>query len=150
MFSGAKLVALERENLGYEKLTDLCEFLDWKTFPQQDKNQFQLICLAQPEFHIISLFVLCRDLGKINDKSIKETEGSLSFIFYDNPTKVEEIRYVSKEEYGCALKLGRDGGMWFLSVQLKYFVLSMTDNLFFFPPVSLSLPFLPLINRCLL
>lgn len=108
------------------------------------------LCHASGDKELAQITVLKLDLGKINDKSIKETEGSLSFIFDDNPTKVEEICYVSKEEHGCALKLGRDGGMWFLSVQLKYFVLSMTDNLFFFPPVSLSLPFLPLINRCLL
>lgn len=44
-----------------------------------------------------SIFVLYRDHGKITNKSIKETEGSLIYAFNDSPTKVEEICYVSKD-----------------------------------------------------
>eukprot|EP00069_Balaena_mysticetus_P021093 bmy_13435T0 len=53
-----------------------------------------------------------RDRGKITNKSIKETEGSLIYTFNNSPTKVEEICYVSKgtysKEHSYTLKLGRD------------------------------------------
>ena len=38
-----------------------------------------------------NIFVLYRDRGKITNKSIKETEGSLIYTFNNSPTKVEEI-----------------------------------------------------------
>lgn len=85
-----------------------------------------------------NIFVLYRDRGKITNKSITETEGSLIYTFNNSPTKLEEICYVSKDiyskEHSYTLKLGRDSGMSFLWVQLKCFVLCTADNSSFYSP----------------
>lgn len=45
----------------------------------------------------MSLFVLYRDLGKMTNKSIKETEDSLMGSSDNRPTKVQEV-YLSPKE----------------------------------------------------
>ena len=86
-----------------------------------------------------SIFVLYRDHGKVTNKSIKETEGSLIYTFNDSPQRLKKYvtspKTYTSQEHSHALKLGRDSGTEFLLVRLKCFVLSTVDN-FFFPPAQ--------------
>ncbi|XDA81980.1 hypothetical protein R6Z07F_011909 [Ovis aries] len=62
-----------------------------------DRQPGHRLCRASRDVEPAQITVWKWDHGKITNKSIKETEGSLIYAFNDSPTKVEEICYVSKD-----------------------------------------------------
>ncbi|XP_022417676.1 uncharacterized protein LOC111168314 [Delphinapterus leucas] len=77
-------------------------------------STFKVLCYLKHNLQGENFRVTQRDHGKITNKSITETEGSLIYTFNNSPTKVEEMCYVSKDiyskEHSYTLKLGRDSG----------------------------------------
>ncbi|XP_057389288.1 uncharacterized protein LOC130705647 [Balaenoptera acutorostrata] len=101
-----------RGTLGNTLLTLSC--LETRILHLPDGQSGQSLGRAPGDKELAQITVWKLDRGKITNKSIKETEGSLIYTFNNSPTKVEEICYVSKDtyskEHSYTLKLGRDSG----------------------------------------